>query len=415
MKVTELNEELIEEIKSTSLYLIRAINSYRNNKDHKFTHTKIGANMSTPISQSTVSKMLSEANVDESENPYSNLSISEAKELCTAMGTTLGIVLLEYEQHIAQDSRVYDKSHSQEYFAVKVDKDIPEQCHNIPGQETTIYPACLFSENDSLTNDISDPMFRPWFGKYYCYFFSTVSDESDCFEGELEIPEAPGNGCCHVRFGFVYNQAENLRKDYYGQLVLSKKQDGGAYCTLINHDDQGEITYLVMANPAVNNSQVCCVVAFVATISAGKGTKRPCVERMIISRVPLDGKEFEMAKAHLLFNDKRIRITEDNFRRLLDHKDLPASFKKRFAGFENPFDAPFLAEYLPKMAIIPESWVKSLTGYSDREHQKIIDLIRLYSEAPKYNKIRQKTSETDIYKLFRHRFKTRSRAVKNSK
>ena len=415
MKVTELNEELIKEIESTSLYLIRAINSYRNNNEHKFTHVQIGANMAKPKSQGTIAKMLSESNVQKLEDIYGNLSVSEAKELCAAMGTTLGNVLLEYERHIAQDSGVYDKSHSQEYFAPKVDQDIPEQCHNIPGQETTIYPACLFSKNDSLTNDISDPMFRPWFGKYYCYFYSTVSDESDCFEGELEIPEAPANGCCHVRFGFVYNQVENLRKDYYGQLVLSKKQDGGAYCTLINHDDQGEITYLVMANPAINNSQVCCVVAFVATISAGKGTKRPCVERMIISRVPLDGKEFEMAKAHLLFNDKRIRITEDNFCKLLENKDLPATFKKRFADYKNPFDAPFLAEYLPKMAIIPESWVKSLNGYSEHEHQKIIDLIRLYSEAPKYNKIRQKTSETDIYKLFRQKYKSKSHSDKEPK
>ena len=415
MKVTELNKEFIEEIKRTSLFLIEAINFYRNKKDHKFTHTKIGANMSPRRDQSTISKMLLKSNVENLMDPYGNLSISEAKELCAAMGTTLGNVLLEYEQHIAQDSGVYEKTNSPEYSEVKADQNIPEQCHNIPGQETTIYPACLFSENDSLTNDISDPMFRPWFGKYYCYFYSTMSDESDCFEGKLEIPESPSNGCCHVRFGFVYNQAENLRKDYYGQLVLSKKQDGGAYCTLINHDDQGEITYLVMANPAVNNSQVCCVVAFVATISAGKGTKRPCVERMIISRVPLDGKEFEMAKAHLLFNDKRIRITEDNFRKLLENKDLPATFKKRFADYENPFDAPFFAEYLPQMAIIPESWVKSLSGYSDHEHQKIIDLIRLYSEAPRYNKIRQNTSEIDIYNLFKHKYKSKSRASKTFK
>lgn len=190
-------------------------------------------------------------------------------------------------------------------------------------------------------------------------------------------------------------------------MVLSKKQNGGAYCTLINHDDQGEITYLVMANPAINNSQVCCVVAFVATISAGKDTKRPCVERMIISREPLDGKEFEMAKAHLLLNDKRIRITEDNFIKMLECEDLPASFKKKFASYEHPFDAPFFADYLPKMANIPESWVKSLDGYSDRDKQKIIDLIRLYSEAPKYNKIRSKTSETDIYKLFEQKYKPR--------
>lgn len=311
MKVTELNEELVREIMDTSLYLIRAINFYRGRKEHKFTHVKIGANMSKVKQQSTVSKMLLESNIPDLADKYGNLSVTEAKEICSAMGTTLGNVLLEYEQHIAQNSEVYDKKQPQEYSAVGLSTNIPEQCHNIPGQEATIYPACLFSENNSLTNDISDPMFVPWFGKYHCYFFSTLSSEDICFEGELEIPQKPRNGCCHVKFGFVYDRKDNLRKEYYGQLVLSKKPNGGAYCTLINHDDQGEITYLVMANPTVNNSHVCCVVAFVATISAGKDTKHPCVERMIISRAPLDGKEFEKAKAHLLFNDKYIRITED--------------------------------------------------------------------------------------------------------
>lgn len=406
MKVTELNEELVCEIKETSLFLIRAINFYR--EMHRVTHKGIAKQMS--LSQGTVSKILSEKNVHEDTNRYGNLSVSEAREICKAMGTTLGAVLSEYEQQFAQYSTDYAPKHTQEYLLPKLGDNIPEQCSNISGQESTIYPACLFSENDNLTNDISDPMFRPWFGKYYCYFFSTLSNEHDCFEGKLEIPEAPSNGCCRVRFCFVYNQEENLRKEYYGQLVLSKKQTGGAYCTLINHDDQGEITYLVMANPTVNNSRVCCVVAFVATISAGKDTKHPCVERMIISRVPLDGKEFEMAKAHLLFNDKHIRIKEDNFRKLLDCKDIPESFRQRFKGYENPFDAPILAEYLPRMADIPESWVKSLTGYSELEQQEIIDLMRLYSEAPKYNKIKQKTAENDIYKLFRSRYDPKLRS-----
>lgn len=403
MKVTEFNEELLCEIKETSLFLIRAINLYR--EKHGVTHRRLAEQMLR--SQGTVSKILSEKNVDEKTNKYGNLSVSEARKICKAMGTTLGVVLSEYEQQFAQYSADYAQKETQEYTLPQLDDNIPAQCGNVSGQESTIYPACLFSENDSLTNDISDPMFRPWFGKYYCYFFSTLSNEHDCFEGKLEIPEEPGNGCCYVRFGFVYDQEENLRKEYYGQLVLSKKQNGGAYCTLINHDDQGEITYLVMANPTVNNSCVCCVVAFATTISAGKDTKHPCVERMIISRAPLDGKEFEMAKAHLLFNDKHIRITEDNFRKLLDCKDIPESFKQRFGGYKDPFDAPFFAEYLPRMADIPESWVKSLSGYSEREQQEIIDLMRLHSEAPKYNKIKQKTAENDIYKLFRSRFEPR--------
>lgn len=144
MKVNELSDELIDELKKTSLYLIEAINFYRHNKEHRFTHEKIGAGMSPPRKQSTISKMLSKSNVDKSADPYGNLSVSDAKDICAAMGTTLGNVLLEYEQHIAQETGGYDKNNSQEYSAVKVSSDIPEQCNNIPGRETTVYPACLF-------------------------------------------------------------------------------------------------------------------------------------------------------------------------------------------------------------------------------------------------------------------------------
>lgn len=116
----------------------------------------------------------------------------------------------------------------------------------------------------------------------------------------------------------------------------------------------------------------------------------------------------------MLLNDKYIRITEDSFRVLLDSEEIPTSFKQRFNEYINPFDAPFLAEYLPKMAVIPESWVKSLAGYSEIEQQGIIDLMRLYSEAPKYNKIRQKTAENDIFMLFREKYESRVEASKKS-
>lgn len=61
MKVTALDDELINEISNTSLYLIRAINFYRRRPEHRFTHTQIGRNMQK--AQGTVSKMLSESNI----------------------------------------------------------------------------------------------------------------------------------------------------------------------------------------------------------------------------------------------------------------------------------------------------------------------------------------------------------------
>lgn len=105
MKVTELNEELACEIKETSLFLIRAINFYR--EKHRITHSKIADQMS--ISQGTVSKILSEKNIDQKDNKYGNLSVSEARKICKAMGATLGVVLSEYEQQFAQYSTDYAK------------------------------------------------------------------------------------------------------------------------------------------------------------------------------------------------------------------------------------------------------------------------------------------------------------------
>ena len=56
------------------------------------------------------------------------------------------------------------------------------------------------------------------------------------------------------------------------------------------------------------------------------------------------------------------------------------------------------------MAVIPETWIKSLPNYTEREHQKLIDLMRLYSIAPKLNKIKQKAAENDIFDMYKDLF-----------
>lgn len=404
MKVTELNEALIKEITETSRYRIGAIKAYM--KKHRYTQKFLAQQLS--LEQGTISKMLNENNIDKLSDIYGNLSYQDACRLCEAMDSTLGAVLHEYDQQNAQNSSKYDENGPQEYSVHKMIGNIPEQCNNIPGGAYTVYPSCLFAEGDNLVNNINDPMFLPWFGTYHCYFYSTLSSEDVCFHGVLDIPRTSPNGCCHVRFNFTYGKRADLHKEYYGQLVLSKKQNGGAYCTLVNHDDQGEITYLVMANPAVQNKHVCCILAFAATISGGKGTHHPCVERMIISREPLDGPNFELAKVHLLLNDKHIRITEDSFRAMLESDDLPESFRQRFPDREHLFDVPPLSDYFPRIAVIPEHWVKGLPGYTEQEHQKIIDLMRLYSLAPRYNKIKEKTAENDIYMMYKEAFEKES-------
>lgn len=393
------NDVLSQEAVELSIYWIDAIRVYMH--EHGFTQKQLERRLEWK--QPTISKKLNKKYLGDLSTTYWYLPFKDACSICNAMDTTLGTVMCEYDQQNTQNSHDYASSKSHEYSSPSMSENIPEQCRNIPSKEQTVYPSCLFADDANLVNKKADPMFSPWFGTYYCYFFSTISSENECFEGTLEIPKLPMEGCCHVDFSFAYGRKRNRHKQYYGQLVLSRKQNGGAYCTLVNHDDQGEITYLVMANPIVTNGNVCCVVALVTTISGGKDTKHPCAERMIISRVPLTGTRFELVKAHLLLNDKNICITEEAFLSMLNSEKTPQEFKQRYQT-EHPFDEKPLSDYLTRTAIIPETWIKSLTSFSEETRQKIIDLLRLYSSAPRYNKIKQKTTEYDIFNLFREEF-----------
>lgn len=399
MEITEISKVLLKETADISVYWINAIRSYMH--EHRITQNQLAQKLLW--SQTTISKKLNKNNMGNLSETYWHLSFQDANSICQAMDSTLGVVMYEYDQRNKQNSQDYSSDGSQEFSGKSLLENIPKQCRDIPSEEYPVYPSCLFAEDANLVNRKTDPMFSPWFGTFHCYFFSTLSNEDTCFHGILEIPKLPMEGCCHVKFSFDFGVKKKQTKDYYGQLVLSRKPNGGAYCTLVNHDDLGEISFLLMANPVVNHGSVCCAVALVATISGGKDTKHPCAERMIISRIELNGARFELIKAHLLLNDKNIRISEKAFLDMLDDDSTPQEFKQNFKT-ECPFDEKPLSTYLSKTAIIPENWVKSLTNFSAEDRQLIIDLLRLYSSAPKYNKIKQKTAEYDIFNLFREEF-----------
>lgn len=399
MRIDEINEVLLKEVTDVSVCWIKAIRSYMS--AHRITQRYIAKKLKW--SQATVSKKMNENNMGKLSETYWYLSFRDANSICQAMDSTLGAVLHEYNQRNEHNFRDYSSNKFQEFSDQLLLENIPRQCRDIPSEEHTVYPCCLFSEGANLVNMKVDPMFSQWFGTFHCYFYSTLSDEDTCFHGILEIPKFPIEGCCNVNFSFEFGVKKSQRKEYYGQLVLSRKPNGGAYVTLVNHDDLGEITFLLMANPIVNQGSVCCAVALVATISGGKDTKHPCAERMIISRVELSGARFEMIKAHLLLNDKYIRISEKAFLDMLDDPSTPPEFKQNFKT-ECPFNEKPLSTYLTKTAVIPENWVKSLTNFTVEDRQLIIDLLRLYSSAPKYNKIKQKTAEYDIFNLFREEF-----------
>lgn len=398
-----------EEECAENRYLINAIKEFQ--RKHKIVQKDIGKRLGH--GQSWFSKYLTKLTSVKAGMPVADLlTIAEACKICKAMGSSLGEVLYEYEHKIAQKIPDYAETKKEEYFGDTNDRNIPvyekniPTYDNIPGKPSLMDLPMRFPTNANLTSDIHDPVFQSWTGIYHCYFYSTLSTEDRCFRGILNIPEESQNGLCNVSFRFTYDEKRKRSKEYYGYLVLSKNPSGpcGAYCTLFNHDDLGEITYLVMTNSGLRTKRVCCALALVTTISGGKNTNHPCVERMIISREELEGERFELAKAHLLLNDKYIRMTEDDFIKMLKCKNIPNSFRMRFQDAEHPFENYYIAEYVQKIAIIPESWVKSLPGYTERQKQEIIDQMRLYSVAPRINKINQKAAENDIHEMFQKEY-----------
>ena len=366
-----------------------ALNSYceKNHITQKMAGERLGH------SQSYVSKLFKPRQMP---CPFEELlTYAQAVSISRDLGGDLAAVLQSGENALAKKVTNYDSGAW----------NIPVNAQNIPDSGNFI-PEFPFGPEDKLVNDVSDPMFDGWFGTYHCYFYSTISTETEsrCFHGILDIPRAD-SGCCCVSFEFAYDKARKRRKKYYGHLTLSRTVQG-AYCTLLNHGDQGEISYLIMGDPQLNNSRVCCVLALVLTISGGKNTRRPCVERMIISREELSGRQFRLARAHLLLNDKYIRVTESRFAECLADEAMPDNFRAMFPKPEEdpPFDNSRLTDYVCRVAEIPESWVKSLKGYTDRQKQEIIDCLRLYSTAPRCNKIRQESAERDIFELFEEQY-----------
>ena len=377
---TEQEEEL-----AADLYLKKALENYR--EKHHITQTEAGKIIGK--SQGEYSKILSTRN---REGKKSKMTFALARKIAKGMNSTIAQILCEYDLDISNN---IPETYSESDF----------QGNNI-SENDNLFPSIPRGKKYLLTN-IDAPEFSIWYGTYHCYFYSTLSSETQCFDGVLEIPEESENGYCNVKFSFVFDKHTGERKEYIGFLVISSRSKG-VYCVLADDNEEGEMTFLVMSKPELKNTVVCCVVAMVVTISGGKDRRHPCVERMLISREELNGPSFELAKTHLHLNDKFIRITESSFTDFLRSPGLPEKFKERFKGDEkHPFQNQSLSEYVNQVATIPTSWVKSMTNLSEREQQYTIDLMRQYSIAPKLNKINQRVSENDIFELYKDVYKKR--------
>lgn len=365
------------------------------------------------------------------------VEICRAEEICRCMDTTLPNVLYYYQfKKLLDNPTELDKLE-------KMTNELTGQsdCQNTEIQvaEFPVDSArlCLDTSNDELLktgniiSNVDHTDFQSWFGKYYCYFSSTSSEEAgekrrSSFDRVSDDPEilellscTPNDyifcgilnilgrinavdELCHVEFKFLANPDTRFIKRYSGVLTLSANTKA-AFCELTS-SEQGEKTYFIFERQDLGKEQpsVRCCMAMVLTYSSKVHRRRPCCERMIISSgiIKEGTEEYEVMKAYLRMNDSTIRITQWGYDELLKeiNQSEDMDFQIIAEHFPNLQSLAGMNVIIEECAFIPESIVYTLHFLSDSQKRKFERLLRDHSIAPWYCKTKDAKADV-LFKL----------------
>ena len=314
-----------------------------------------------PISQSTLSKILSYPNISSLDNgedytgeksPYS-ITLASFFYICEALGISSSEILDRDSTMDIEDSQT-QTDHGTTRRAQLIVKPTEHE-------------------------------FKGYQGSYHCYFFSTISSETQLLHGVLSLEPSTLKDYCKAGFKLGTNKYDlnkkEIFKDYTGKFAISPRM-GSCYC-LLESQEIGELCFIVFRHIYLNNENLKCRLAAVATASAGDNP-RPTTHRMLICREEVPEEKLEILKSQLLLNTSDIFISKKNLEKLRMQKDL--FFPKEAAEL---FDTTIHTEEYYRFS---EFQIKNLDlGLIDK--LRTICMLRNASSAAKYNKVGSKADE----------------------
>lgn len=233
--------------------------------------------------------------------------------------------------------------------------------------------------------DPSEDEFNGYFGRYHCYFFSTISSETKLLHGTLDFKPSPMNNYCSAIFKLDTNKlgsdGSKIYKEYSGKLAISPRMSS-CYC-LLENPKIGELCFVVFRHMYLNNESLKCRLAVVATASAGDN-RRPTIHRMLISSRVVPDEKVDILKAQLLLNSSDILISAANLENLRGQESPP--FPEQVAAL---FDATIRKEEYYKLS---EFQIRGV-DIPLQDRLRTICILRNASIAPKYNKVGSKADE----------------------
>lgn len=255
---------------------------------------------------------------------------------------------------------------------------------------------CLINENyinkQILIKDLNHPVFKGYINNsfnFYCY--PTISSETNLLEGELSFSESDNKEFCCAQLklytGQLSSEKERIFKIYSGEMIPSLTM-GTCYCILVN-SDIGEICCINFKHTFLFNQELVCRVGAMISTSSG-GNKLPVMQRVLISKNKLnvndyDNPDYMFVRGQLKLNDSSMIINYEQFSKL---KSEDSKFEY-LSDFFNECDN-YMQTY--NYGVLDESKIRDIPAQSDIKSQGI-SLLRLYSNALKYNKISTKTEE----------------------
>lgn len=365
------------------------------------------------------------------------LEISDAEEICRAMKTSLVDVIYFYShrEYYEKNPDQIDKLNKLPMLGEKFKHEVIDLNKDFLDEDMEKNEGYNYSDENfkNLIIDVDHPEFEAWYGRYFCYFSSTSSDEAGkirkahfnkasddeeiselleissndyIFCGILNIfkKDKYDDGRCHAEFKFLASPGKKVMKKYSGVLTISRIRKA-VFCELIS-DEEGEITYLIIEKKETGSTQpfVRCSMAMVLTFSSKEGRRRPCCERMIISRdiIKEGTEEYRTMKANLLMNDNIIRITQSGYEQLINEirESEDMVLKEIIEKFPNLESLQGQTVVIDSCAFIPEAMIYKLKNLSDEQCRKFEVLLRLNSISPWYCKAKS-AKANDLFELMK--------------
>ena len=251
-----------------------------------------------------------------------------------------------------------------------------------------------FSIGENIISNPESPLFDKYIGDYNILMYRTVSEETGFIEGTLSIMRVKGSShvVAKVHISVDRNYLINgtkINKDYWGTVCLSTKMRA-LYITCSN-EEIGEEVFIILPYIVLDHEQLYSRMGL-ALVSCAGINRVPTAQRFLVTQKPLTEEQKKYVYGQLLMNRADIRISLNQFKRFCQDKDVPDSFKKIFINGDELKGAITTSYYH-----INESAIRNAEmSLSDR--MKSVSLLRLYSDAPKYTKVSNKTNEL-LYRL----------------